>query len=348
MAMNKLKRLLLAGLGLLGGCAAPPVSGLRETPLPKEVTFSQPWLLNTARSPYRKLYVEVDAVQGTEPKQLWLDELAGFLRTQCDKPDGVRIVRSNTIPKAEAQTASVASLALRYMDGPPPGAAFIYVLYYNSALNPALKTANPQAMAFPYPCAIQIDRNYNQGGLGDLLGGLILGHEAGHLVGAARDPSHGDGAHCRNGGCLMNPAVVIQPPRFPLSLRPSPQTEFCADCLRDLARWRATPAPANLRFHGPFLARRENGYTVLTLPNVVHLHLGTADSLPVGELRTVVRVAAAGPMRSKEGCIVSGSTAGTKASVMAALSAAAKDPASTVRQAAQLLAAKMANPTAPQ
>jgi hypothetical protein len=348
MASGTMKRLLMLGLGLLvGGCAAPPATGLRDTPLPKEATFWQPWLLNSARSPYRKLYVEVDAVQGAEPPQPWLDDLSGFLSRQCDKPDGVRIVRSNTIPKDEARTASIASLALRYMDGPPPGAAFIYILYYNSALNPALKTTNPQAVVFPYPCAILVDRNYNMAGFGDVLGGLILKHEAGHLVGAAREPSHGDGAHCGYRGCLMNPNFEATPQRIAQGSTTGPQSGFCKNCLWDMARWRATPTPGNLRFHGPFLARREIGYTVLTLPNAVHLHLGTTESLPVDQLRTAVRLAAAGPMRSKEGCIVSGSAVGSKESVQAALNAAAKDPASSVRQSAQALAAKLATPAPP-
>ena len=336
------------GLGLalaLSGCASPP-EGFRKEPLPQEVTFWQPWLLNSARAPYRKLHVEVDAVQGAEPLQAWLDELSAFLKTQCDKPDGVRVVRSNTISLREAMSTSTTSLALKYLNGPPAGSAFLYVLYYNSALNPALKTSNPHAVVFPYPCAIFVDRNYNEAGFGDVLGGLILKHEAAHLVGAARNLSHGDGAHCRNRYCLMNPSFIYAPEMIALGMVPTPQTEFCPDCLADMARWRVTPAPANLRFNGPFLARRENGYSVLTLPNTVHLHLGTG-MLPLNQLRDAIRQAGAGPLRSREGFILSASAAGPPEAVQAAILRAGRDPASPVRQAASLYASRLAEAPLP-
>lgn len=332
---------LLAGLILpLTGCRVVP-DGFRTEPLPQEVTFWKPWLLNSSRSPYRKLYVEVDAVRGAEPPQAWLDGMARFLKAQCDKPDGIKIVRSQTISRAEAATASTTSLALRYLDGPPPGSAFLYVLYYNSALNPSLKTANPHAVVFPYPCAIFVDRNYNEADFGDVLGGLILEHEAGHLVGAARNPAHGDGAHCRNHHCLMNPQFLYAPEMIALGMAPTPQTEFCPDCLADMARWRATPAPANLRFNGPFLTRREQGYSVLTLPNTVHLHLGTG-MIPLKQLRAAMRDAAAGPLRSREGFILSVSASGDLPTVQAAIRLAGADPASPVRQAASLYAGRIA------
>jgi len=330
-------------LAVLVSACVGPGTGFRSTPLPQEVTFWKPWLLNASRSPYRKLYVEVDAVRGAEPPQAWLDGLAAFLKTQCDKPDGVRVVRSNTISQAEAASSSTTALALRYLDGPPPGAAFIYVLYYNSAMNPALKTANPHAVVFPYPSAIFVDRNYNQGGFGDVLGGLILQHEAGHLVGAARNPAHGDGAHCRIADCLMNPVFNYVPGLAAVGETPTPQTALCDACLQDTSRWRSTPAPGNLRFRGPFLVRRESGYTVMTLPNTVHLHLGSADSLPVGQLLKAVRAAAAGPLRPQEGFILSVSAGGSAAAVNAALAAAAQDPAGPVRQAAQLFTAKLSS-----
>ena len=331
---------VMMGLGLgVGGCVSPP-DGFRKEALPQEVTFWQPWLLNSSRTPYRKLHVEIDAVQGAEPPQAWLDELSGFLKTQCDKPDGVRVVRSHTISLREAASASTTSLALKYLNGPPAGSAFLYVLYYNSALNPALKTANPHAVVFPYPCAVFVDRNYNEAGFGDVLGGLILVHEAAHLVGAARNHSHGDGAHCRNRPCLMNPTFVYAPEMIALGMMPTPQTEFCPDCLADMARWRTTPAPANLRFTGSFLTRREAGYSVLTLPNSVHLHLGTG-MMPTTQLREAMREAADGPLRSREGFILSVSASGDPAEVQRALLRAGSDPASPVRQAASLYAARL-------
>ena len=332
-------RWLLVGLSALAGGCASPAGGLRRGPLPQEVTFWQPWLLNTARAPYKQLYVEVDAVRGAEPPQEWLDEMGAFLREQCDKPGGVRVVRGDLIAPEEAATSSVTSLALRYLNGPPPGSAYIYVLYYNSALNPQLKTTNPHAVVFPYPCAVVVDRNYNQAGFGDVLGGLILKHEVAHLLGAARDPSHGDGAHCGKRGCLMNPAFEYVPQERGMGV--SLQMTFCEDCLRDMARWRAASAPGNLRFQGAYLARREAGYSVLTLPNAVHLHLGTEETLPTGVLWGAMKRAASGPLKGREGFILSSSATGSTASVRTALRLAAKDPVSMVRKSARLFSTQM-------
>ena len=113
-----------------------------------------------------------------------------------------------------------------------------------------------------------------------------------------------------------------------------------------MARWRSTPAPANLRFNGPFLTRRENGYSVLTLPNVVHLQLGPG-TLPMTALRAAMRGAAAGPLRSREGFILSVSATGNPESVQSALLQAGRDPAAPVRQAASLFAERIASGQVP-
>lgn len=343
MRKSRIFQTLLGGLALLmTGCAVAP-GGFRTGALPREVTFLQPWLLNSSSSPYRSLYVEVDAVQGAEPPQEWLDGIQHFLKTECDKPGGVRVVRSNTISAAEAAASSTSALALKYLDGPPPGSAFLYVLYYKSSLNPELKVSNPHAVVFPYPCAIFVDRNYNQAGFGDVLGGLILKHEAAHLVGAARNHSHGDGAHCRNRPCLMNPSFIYVPEMIAQGRVPTPQRDFCKDCLADMALWRTTPAPSNLRFNGPFLTRKENGYTVLTLPNTVHVHLGQG-MMPLSQLLDTMRQAGTGLLRSKEGFILSASSSGTRAQVLESVRLAGRDPASPVRQAAKLYVERMMTP----
>ena len=141
----------------------------------------------------------------------------------------------------------------------------------------------------------------------------------------------------------MNPAFEYVPELIALGGAPTAQTALCPDCLQDMAQWRATPAAGNLRFKGPFLVRRELGYSVMTLPNTVHLHLGSAESVPVGQMRKAVQVAAAGPLRTKEGFIMSVSAEGTPESVKSALQQAGRDPAGPVRQAAELFAAKLAD-----
>ena len=91
------------------------------------------------------------------------------------------------------------------------------------------------------------------------------------------------------------------------------------------------------------LPRAPGGWiSVMTLPNTVHLHLGSAESVPVGQMRKAVKVAAAGPLRSREGFILSVSASGDLESVKAALRVAGKDPAAPVRQGTELYAARLA------
>ena len=54
-------------------------------------TYMQPELLYLKEEPYKKLYVEVDIVEGTEVPDAWLDTLKEFLSTHCSKPDGIEI-----------------------------------------------------------------------------------------------------------------------------------------------------------------------------------------------------------------------------------------------------------------
>ena len=108
-----------------------------------------------------------------------------------------------------------------------------------------------------------------------------------------------------------------------------------------MARWRATEAPGNLRFQGAYLARREAGYSVLTLPNAVHLHLGTAETLPGGPLWAAMKRAGSGPLQGREGFILSSSATGSTASVRTALRSAEKDPVSMVRKSARFFSAQM-------
>ncbi len=334
-------RLVLGMAGLvLAGCGTAPLQNAAARPQPRELTFIQPWLLYTAASPYVSLTVEVDAVAGAEPRQEWLDELRVFLSRHCRKPGGVRVVRSDTIPQSLASRQSSAALALRYINGPPEGSAFMYVLYYNSALNPSLRTANPHAVAFPYPCAIFVDRNFNVDGFGDRLGGAVLQHEAGHLIGAARDPAHGDGAHCAKRDCLMSAAFEYNPMRRWVGLPLAPQQHLCADCLADMARSRAALPASRLSFSGPLFRRSEGAYQVLSLPGAIHLHCGPASGYSRAAVLTMLRAAAAAGLRSREGFILSAAAAGTRDEVLAAINAAAHDPAAPVRTAASMLRKK--------
>src|SRR5437867_306582 len=123
---------------VLAGCSTPVArksqanSGFAQTPQKTHLLYLLP-------SPHSRLYVEVDAVEGFEPKDIALQKLEEFLSAHCDKPDGIEVVRSDVIPKEAARGISPRALARKYINGPdkitasPP--AFMYVLFYNYALS---------------------------------------------------------------------------------------------------------------------------------------------------------------------------------------------------------------------
>ena len=197
---------------LLGqGCAAPS-DGFRTSPLPQEVTFWQPWLLNYLTVPLSEVPCGNGCREGSGAAAGMAGWSIRFLKEHCEKPDGVRVVRSDTHPtRRKPPRPRLTSLALRiWMARRRDRLSFMCCITI-ARMNPSLKTANPHAVVFPYPSAIFVDRNYNEAGFGDVLGGLILKHEAAHLVGAARNPSHGDGAHCRNAGLSYEPCFHYVP-----------------------------------------------------------------------------------------------------------------------------------------
>jgi hypothetical protein len=282
----------LAALLGLTGCVTPNEHG--------DETRWQPQLLYLNRSPYPSLYVEVAAVAGTEPSDAVLEQMRQFLTRYCDKPGGIRIVRDNPIPRSEARGFSHDALAQRHLQGPPadatnPPPAFIYILYYDSALC-QLPGAGPQGPIHkhlslqydfgwtklyqphthwtPFPATIHMDRRYLKGVPGSLEG-LILMHEAGHVLSLVQDEKHGFNNHCTDRKCLMAPKLMVDLPRALFSKQKTLQTNLCVKCQEDLTRGRMTATPTNLCFLGPVLVRSKQGYFVAVLPGELLLFSGS-------------------------------------------------------------------------
>ncbi len=282
---------LLAALLGLTGCVTPNEHG--------DETRWQPQRLYLNRSPYPSLYVEVAAVAGTEPSDAVLDQLREFLSKYCDKPGGIRIVRDSLIPRSEARGFSHDALAQRHLQGPHAGAtnpppAFIYILYYDSALcrRPGAgprgpihkhlslqydfgwtKLYNPHTHWRPFPATIHVDRRFLKG-LPRSLEGLILAHEAGHVLGLVKNEEHERNNHCADRKCLMAPKLAVDLPRAFFSKQKTRQTNLCEKCQADLREGRLAAAPTNLCFLGPVLVRSERGYFVAVLPGELLLFSG--------------------------------------------------------------------------
>ncbi len=255
---------------MLAGCSTPtsrPSQANAATAGMPEA--GSPDLLFLRASPYSRLLVEVDAVEGCVPKDSDLQNLRDFLSKYCDKPDGIEIVRSDVIPAKAAKGLSSRALARKYLNGPGPtnasSTAFLYVLYFDDTLGkyPALtrflhRGAIPQTDS-PYP-AIYLNTHFS---LGINLNGILL-HEVGHNLGLVSRSTHALGGHCLNWGCLMGTDVD-----YLLEFRWLPgmgQSTLCPECVAELKERATQPPPANLRFVGPVLVRSEAGYHVLSLP----------------------------------------------------------------------------------
>src|SRR5437667_9068726 len=128
-------------LGCLTGCASPNATRPDKPAVPIELrSFWKPHLLFLQSAPHPRLYVEVDAVEGTAPDDESLRRLQEFLEAHCAKPAGIQIVRDGVIPREQARGIAPLALARRFMSGPKgdsnsPPAAYIYILFFDTALS---------------------------------------------------------------------------------------------------------------------------------------------------------------------------------------------------------------------
>ena len=254
-----------------------------------------PHLLFLNRAPHDSLYVEVDVVAGTEPSDEVLEGLEEFLRRYCDKPRGITVIRDDTIPRSAAVGYDKQALALQYVDGPSTtneSPAFLYVLYYDSALqvdpSTPLRAAhqhvrlrtesryvdpeNPHVNLQPYPTAIYVDRRYLRL-MPRIFEMLTIRHEAAHVLGLTRNTAHGVEYHCMRKSCVMAPHLNVGFFKLICGQNPFSQTNFCDACESDLAQGTAEPA-RNVRFVGPTLVRSEKEYYVASLPAEIKLGAG--------------------------------------------------------------------------
>lgn len=298
---------------MLAGCAAPKATRGPEVPDPVKLTsFWKPYLLYLLPTPYSKLYIEVDAVEGCVPSESTLNQFREFLKEHCNKPDGIEIVRSDVIPRSVAKGATANLLSQRYLNGPPaasiPSPAYMYVLFYDGVLSEQTATPakgqldatprpksvgqvrNPHADLLPYP-VIFINTRYGPKSGRELL----AQHEGGHLLGLAGRETNAANYHCLDKSCLMHRTITFHLGRWLLGRNPFDTLPLCANCQAQLAESAKQPPPENLRYVGPVLVRSEPGYQVLSLPERVKLVVGRASESECRDFAATVRAEAAAP-----------------------------------------------------
>lgn len=254
-------RFVLVPLLATVACGCAPKSAV----LP---AYVQPELLYLRDRPYTRLYVEVDVMEGVEVPQEWVDELEAFLVRHCSKPDGVTIVRDEPVPAAAVVDLPMGLVAVLCTDGPPMDAgqpAYLHVVFYDSSRWPRQRSWPPHVYG-TCPTAIVCDIDSVFRTFGGKAAGSALKHEAGHVLGLSRSSEHGDGAHCRNSGCLMRPTPGIGT-QIGLLFRVPWKGRLCDACERDLEASLSHVSPENLSFSGPFLVRHEDEYDAIRLPS---------------------------------------------------------------------------------
>lgn len=242
----------------VGGCE----SGSAKLP-----TYMRPELLYLSDQPYSRLYVEVDTVEGVEVPDQWLDALEEFLSTHCSKPDGIKMVRDKPIPFQDIKDMPIGPASILCLDGPDPNSgsqpAYLHLFFYAKDKVFKKTTKSPHV---PFPCPSAIFYNVDYGYRLDKMIKLTLPHEAGHVLGLCKKTKHSDGAHCTNKECLMRQSPDNLPSLGLLLFGIPFKSDLCDDCLSDLEAYKSESANPNLTFDGPFLIRKEDGYSVASLP----------------------------------------------------------------------------------
>jgi len=237
-----LRLALLLALTATAGCASLPRPSGPEAPAWRDVAVIEP-------APASRLLVEIDRVDGTQPRPRALRKLALALRRDVHKPGGIRIVVDDVIEADQWQEsdAVIRKLARKHRSlalPTPGGLATIHVLYgprWRRFRGYAWTRTVMNRTSPRYEASLVV---ILQEQLRSILWitdvrqeASVLVHEVGHTLGLVGDPSHGAGGHCTNAWCSMYDGVDAR--TFALYFFPTLFTgylplRYCADCRLDL------------------------------------------------------------------------------------------------------------------
>lgn len=237
-------RRLCALLAILvtAGCATLPRPSGPEGPAWRDDRMLE-------ADPASRLLVEIDRVEGTEPRPRALKMFMKRLRFYADKPDGIEVVLDDRIPadRYEPTGRTIRRLARQVRSRArhrPKDLAILHVLY-------APEYGRYRGYAWSRPLMVKTSARYDAALIlilqdrlkpiawvtGNRQEGSVLAHEFGHTLGLVGDPGHGMDGHCTNAHCSMYDGVDARtlflyfwPTLFTGYLPMS----FCGDCLGDL------------------------------------------------------------------------------------------------------------------
>jgi hypothetical protein len=238
----RITSLLLLALVAGSGCAHLPMPEGMSGPGVRDALY-----LDAEPAPH--LLIEIDRVEGTNPRPRALRTFLRKIRRYLDKPGGIRLVVDDVIPAEQWQEddRSIRQLARRYRSleaADPTATAVLHVLYaprYGKYRGFCWSRKRPEDLRAPHDEALIV---LLQGNIKPILWvtgvkqeASVLVHEFGHALGLSSDPGHSSRGHCTNAHCLMYNGVDAR--TFFLYFFPTLFTgylplDFCADCRDDL------------------------------------------------------------------------------------------------------------------
>ncbi len=188
-------------------------------------------------------------------------------------------MRDAPVPVSQVEGLPPRMAAICSIDGPgapeEPPPAYLHLYVYDS--KKLRRDDMPPCTDGLCPCGIFYDVEYVRP-FDDQVAVLALTHEAGHIMGLCRNEEHGNGIHCRNHGCLMvrSPDLLSN---LGFLVGGTWKAVLCLDCLCDLETNGSKDFDARLSFAGPFLLRREDGYSIASLAGWHAIVAGDPDEL---------------------------------------------------------------------
>ena len=245
---------LLLLLGLLAGvgCRHSQAMGLQQHALsqPVRTGLERPSMNRAFLSdaPYRKLLIEIDYDERDPPSRHAVNVLRKWLERHVAKPDGIRIVIGDEIPRSRFRPdrASLVEIAREHASGPPDDDTYyVYVLYaprYGKYRGIAWR-AGGLSGDMPFPVVGMMNKQLRIDSFLWLtrrkVEAAVLVHEFGHVAGLVSASDHNDGSrHCTNPPCRMYRRVdmkSVAATAFPVLCKGILPTAFCAQCERDIA-----------------------------------------------------------------------------------------------------------------
>ena len=224
--------------------------------------YAYPEPLYLKDSPCEKLYVEIDSIEGTNVLDAYIDTIKSFLGSCCSKSKGIEIALNEPF-KIKYKNLPIAYNSVLCIDGPENdnnNTAYLHIVFYDSSLELVYNKKNPHVMD-NFPTTVFFNVSYMKNDLEAQL--HALKHELGHVLGLCKNPTHGNGIHCKN-NCLMRGWVDdgLSTPLLKLIGLSNKGADLCEDCLVDIELIKSEPNISYLHFTGPFFVRNENDYTI--------------------------------------------------------------------------------------